>query len=253
MQIHMVDFFMKILLKYLILFALFYSTILKAQNNSEISLGNGFSIMPSVEFVSSASIQLYPNSKDLFLKALNEELSGGYGYAISFRKKLFRQDLSFGISMEYLNIFDNELTQTFENDTTRVKVRVTEELWVLPVEFTGYFNIPKFTDEMNIYLGGGLGIYFGDRKRTVSNIQSKTISKNADFSFIILSGMEILFTEHISGVFEMRFRQGQYSVISEYPVSTINVKGIEFPLEQNLNSDIYVDGLKLTLGIAYNF
>lgn len=244
---------MKIFLKFLLLFALLYSSILKAQNPAQISIGNGFSIMPSVEYVSSASIQLYANSKDLFLKGQTEELSGGYGYAISLTKKLFRQDLSFGITLEYLNVYDNELTQTFSSDSLVVRARVSEELWVVPIEFSGSFSIPKFTDDINIYLGAGLGMYFGDRRRTVLNVQSKTISKDANFSFIILSGMEVLFTNQISGVFEIRFRQGEYSVISEYPSSTININGNEYPLEQNLNSKIFVDGLKLSLGIAYNF
>jgi hypothetical protein len=244
---------MKCFLKILFAFVFLYSADLKSQNLSGTSLGKGFSIMPSVEYVSSATIQLYPYSKDLFERGLTEDLNGGYGYGITVRKKLFRQDLSFGITTEFLKIYDDELTETFENDTFRVKARVSEELWIVPIEFSGYFNIPQFTDDLNIYLGGGLGIYFGDRKRTVLNVESKTISKNSGFSLIVLSGMELLFNKQFSGVFEIRFRQGDYSVRSEFPSSTININGITYPLEKNLNSNIFVDGLKLTLGIAYNF
>ena len=64
---------------------------------------------------------------------------------------------------------------------------------------------------------------------------------------------ELMLAENISGVFEIRFRQGEYSVKSEFPVSSISVAGIQYPLEKNLNSKIFVDGLKLSLGIAYNF
>jgi hypothetical protein len=244
---------MKCFYKLLFIFILLYSTNSKSQNLSEISIGKGYSIMPSVEYVSSATVQLYPYSKDIFQRGQTEELNGGYGYGISIRKKLFRQDLSFGITTEFLKIFDDELTETFENDTIRVKARVSEELWIVPIEFSGYFNIPNFTDDLNIYLGGGLGIYFGDRKRTVLNIESKTISKDPGYSLIILSGMEFLFNKQFSGIFEIRFRQGEYFVRSEFPVSSININGINYPLEKNLNSNIFVDGLKLSLGIAYNF
>ncbi|MEP7146727.1 MAG: hypothetical protein ABI792_06935 [bacterium] len=230
-----------------------YSTNAYSQKIPGIDLGSGFSIMPSVNYVSSASIQLNAFSSDLIERSQTEELLGGYGYGISVRKKFFREDLSFGITTEYLKIFDDQLSQTFESDSIRVRARVTEELWMLPIEFTGYFNIPKFTDDLNIYLGGGVGVYFGDRKRTVSNIQSKTISKQSSFSFVILSGIEYLLSKQIAGVFEVRFRQGEYKVKSEFPSSSITINGNQYPLEKNLNSKIFVDGLKISLGIAYNF
>ncbi|MDQ3021915.1 MAG: hypothetical protein M3R36_15280 [Bacteroidota bacterium] len=244
---------MKIFLITLFIFPLFFPSNIKAQKSSEVSLGKGFSIMPSVNYVSSATIQLNAFSNDLFERSETEALSGGYGYGLTIRKKFFRQDLSFGFTAEYLKIFDGELDQSFGNDSIRVRARVSEELFLIPIEFSGYFNIPDFSEDLRIYLGGGLGVYFGDRKRTVLNIESQTISKDPGFSFVILSGMEILVSKQISGVFEIRFRQAEYSVSSQFPVSTININGTIFPLEKNLNSKVYVDGLKLTLGIAYNF
>ena len=68
-----------------------------------------------------------------------------------------------------------------------------------------------------------------------------------------MSGMEFRFSRNISGIFEVKFRQAEYSVQSRYPVSTININGTVFELEQNLNSKVFVDGLKLSLGLSYNF
>ncbi|MBK8550293.1 MAG: outer membrane beta-barrel protein [Ignavibacteria bacterium] len=238
---------------FIIAAAAFSLLTIKISEAQSISIGNGFSIIPSVNYVSSATIQLDAFNLNQFERSITEELSGGYGYGISIRKKLFDEDLSFGFSTEYTRIYDDELTQTFQADSSRARGRVTEELWIVPVEFTGYFNIPNFTDDIEIYLGGGIGVYFGDRVRTIQNIQSKTISRESSFSFVILSGMELMLAENISGVFEIRFRQGEYSVKSEFPVSSISVAGIQYPLEKNLNSKIFVDGLKLSLGIAYNF
>lgn len=224
-----------------------------SQENSGISLGKGFSVMPSLNYVSSATIMLNPFSGDLIEKGVSEELKGGYGYGITIKKKFFREDLSFGLTAEYLKIKDDELSQIFNSGSERVKVRITEELVIVPVEFTGYFNIPDFSEDLKIYLGGGVGVYFGDRKRTIGNIQTKTISKQAGFSFVILSGIEYYFSRQISGVFEMRFRQGEYKVRSEFPVSGLEINGSRFPLEKNLNSKIFIDGLKLSFGLAYNF
>ncbi len=224
-----------------------------AQSIQGVDLGSGYSIMPTVNYVSSATIQLNAYSKDLYERGQTEELDGGYGYGITIRKKIFNENISIGFTTEYLKIYDDELTELFSTETARIRARVTEELWMMPVEFSGYFNIPNFTEDLEIFLGGGVGIYFGDRQRTVLNVQSKTISKEPSFSFVILSGMELLLSRHFSGVFEIRFRQGEYKVLSEFPVSSVTVNGNIFPLEKNLNSKVFVDGLKLSLGIAYNF
>lgn len=244
---------MKFKINIIIIFALLLAQGSLAQENSPINIGNGFSLMPKVIYISSATVQLFPFSNNQIERSVTEELSGGYGYGIAFRKKFLRDDLSFGLSTEYIKIVDSELTQTFDNDTDRYRVRVTEELSMIPIELTGYFNIPNFTEDLKIYLGGGVGVYFGDRKRTVLNVQSKTISKQAGFSFVVLSGIEFNFTKAVSGVFELRFRQAEYSVKSEYPVSNIKINGTTFPMDKNLNSKIFVDGLKLSLGLAYNF
>ncbi|MEO7358283.1 MAG: hypothetical protein ABIY50_12265 [Ignavibacteria bacterium] len=237
----------------LVFFTMMICTSVNSQQNPSIDLGNGFSLMPNLIYVSSATVQLNPFSVNEFERSLTEELSGGYGYGLAFRKKFLREDLSFGISTEFIRIVDRELTETFENDSVRYRVRVSEELSMIPIEFTGYFNIPDFSEDLKIYLGGGVGVYFGDRKRTVLNIQSTSISKQAGFSFVVLSGVEYFFTKNVSGVFEMRFRQAEYKVKSEYPVANININGTSFPLNKNLNSKIFVDGLKLSLGLAYNF
>ncbi len=224
-----------------------------AQRIEGLSLGRGYSIIPTVNYVSSAVIQLNAFSESAFERSQTEELSGGYGYGLTFRKKIFNDDLAFGLNVNYLYIYDNEIIQTFQEGESRVRARVTEELWIVPVEFTGYFNIPNFSDNIEIFLGGGLGAYFGDRKRTILNLESNTVSKDPGYSFLVLSGMEFLITKQFSGVFEMRFSQGEYTVKSEYPASAINSNGTIFQLDKNLNSKIYVDGLRLSLGVAYNF
>lgn len=247
------DFFMFRKIKILPVIILAIPFCVNAQHVKTIDFKSGYSIIPEVTFVSSATVQLYPYSPDPFQRNYTDELEGGYGYGFEFRKKLFREDISFGISVEFIKIKDNSLTQTFYNDSLTVKARVTEELSVIPLEFTGFFNLPRFSEELGFYLGGGLGIYFGDRVRTVLNIQSTTLSKRTGYSFVIMSGMEYKFSNDISGIFELKFRQAEYGVQSKFPVNQINIHGNIFDLEQNLNSKIFVDGLKLSLGLSYNF
>jgi hypothetical protein len=213
----------------------------------------GFSIIPEAVYVSSAAIQLYAFSNDIYKRGITEEISGGYGYGITVRKKIFEKNIAFALSVDFNHIVDNELTQTFSNDSTIVRARVTEDLTVIPVELTGIFYLPDFSDELKLFLGGGFGIYFGDRKRTVKNIQSYTVTKKPGFSLVVLSGFEFFFSRSVSAVLEVKFRQAEYTVNSEFPVSVVSLNGTFYDLEKELNSKIYVDGLKLSLGISYNF
>lgn len=246
-------FFMKLKIMTGVLSVLLGFRELSAQDYSGLKHGYGISIIPEVIYVSSANIQLYPYSTDLFERNFTQDINGNYGYGITIRKRIFSQDFAFGITLENVKIKDDELTQTFSNDSVTVRARVTEELNVTPLEFTGYFNLPNFTENMNIFIGGGIGIYFGDRVRTVLNLKSTTISKKPGVSLIILSGMEYFFSRQISGVFEVKFREAEYSVKSEFPDSQIRINGIYYDFESELNSNVFVDGLKLSLGISYNF
>lgn len=224
-----------------------------SQTVSGQSLGSGFTLTPYVSYVSSATIQIDPYASSTFDRSQTVELSGGYGYGISVSKRVFDNSIAFGISVEYTHILDEELSEIYDNGTARIRARIKEEITVIPVELSGYFDLPNFTPDLNIYIGGGVGAYFGDRKRTIINIETKTISKEPGFGFVAMTGMGYRFSEHIGSVFELRFRQGEYRVKSEFSTSIITAGGNTFEIDQSLDSKIFLDGLKLSLGFSFRF
>lgn len=224
-----------------------------SQTISGSNYGSGFTVTPYVSYVSSATIQIDPFSSSAFDRQQTAELSGGYGYGISLTKRLFSDEIAFGISVEYARIYDEELTEIYDNGTARIRARIKEELTVIPVELSGYFDLPDFTEDLNIYLGGGLGVYFGDRKRTIINIESTTLAKDPGFGFVVMSGIGYRFSDILSGVFEMRFRQGEYRVKSRFATSFITAGGNTFEIDQTTDSKIFLDGLKLSFGLSVRF
>lgn len=217
------------------------------------STGSGISVTPFVSYTSSATIQLDPFSSSGFERTMTSEVSGGYGFGIAVTKRLFSQELSFGLAVEYLKIVDEEGTQIYENSTSRIRARIKEEITVIPVEFSGYFDLPHFTDDLNFFIGGGIGAYFGDRKRTIINLESNTISKEPGYGFIVMCGMGYRLSSDLSGVFEMRFRQGEFRVKSNYSASFITAGGNTFEIDKDLDSKVFIDGLKLSFGLSYRF
>ena len=52
----------------------------------------------------------------------------------------------------------------FTNDSHSVEIGFTEEYSLIPVEAGLKWNLPVSTNSFKIYIGGGAGIYFGNRK-----------------------------------------------------------------------------------------
>lgn len=207
----------------------------------------------SFNYVSSATIQLSPYSSDLVERNSTLDISGGYGYSFSARTKIFRNDLYFGITAEYIRIQDNNAILVLEGDSTAARAKLTETITAYPVEFTAYFNVPSFQENLNIYLGGGVGLYSGNRVRKLLNYESETISKSLGLSLVVLSGLEYYFEKNFMGFVEMRFRDGEYDVKSKFPISALYVNGVSYSLDKQMNSKIFLDGLKISFGLGYRF
>jgi hypothetical protein len=216
-------------------------------------ISNDLSIYVSGNYVSSATIQINPYSSDIIERNTTDELSGGYGYGLAIKKKILGDNLFFSLSTEFLQITDNSLVQELQNDTSFVRARVTESLKFIPLEFALYFNLPQALEDLNIFLGGGAGIYFGDRTRKMAGFETVTTSKSPTVNIVVLFGMEYFMDKHFSLLLEMRVRQGEYKVSNHFPTNHLSFQGQDYQFQQDFNSKIFVDGLKLSLGLGYTF
>ena len=237
---------------------LVFSLILVAENSFSQnkffnSFLNGLSFSASLNYVSSASIQPYPYSRDIIERNFTDYTKGGYGFSFSIKKNIYKSDLFINLSAEYIRIYDNELSQLLESDTGFIYGRVTENIKAFPVELSLYFKLPQFTDNFSIYLGGGAGIYFGDRQRTLRGIESITLSKAPKVNILVLSGMEYRIDKNISLFMEARFRKAQFNVSSKFPVNYTVFNGTTFFFDPDMNSKIFVDGVRISLGLSYYF
>lgn len=214
--------------------------------------GTEFSVMPSINYVTSSSIQLNSNSNNIIEQNLTEDLTGGIGYGLAIRKR-FGDDLILGISTEYIRIEDNDLTYRVFNGASSVNLKVKETIWAVPVEISAFYKLPRFADEFGLYLGGGIGVYFGDRERQMLGLKTETKSTDQALNFHIATGAEYRIFRSLSAVFEVTFREGEYGVLSEFPTDQIIVNGTRYDIQQEYDSKVYLDGLKLGLGLNYYF
>lgn len=213
-----------------------------------------FEVNASFNYISSATIQFSPFSSDLIQRNSTADTKGGYGYGISIRKRFLLENLFLGLSADYVTINDEDQEEDFVSGKDIFRVRATEKLTVIPIELTGYFNTPSFDSDLNIYFGGGIGINYGNRTRKIGNVTSETLEKTPGLNLVVLSGFEYLLEKNLSAFLEFRFRSGQYRVNGKYSENSVVIDNFRFPLSnEELNSRIYLDGIKLSLGIGYKF
>lgn len=223
-----------------------------SQNAAFKNLFRGFSLNVSMNYVSSATILLNTNSSDIFERNATVQLKGGYGYGATLKKKLF-EDIYIGISTEYLKITDNELSTVLESENDFVRARVTETVEVMPVELSAYFNIPRFVDNLDIYLGGGFGFYIGKRTERLLSMDTRTISNDPLFSLNVIFGLEYYIDKNFSINAEMKVRDGKFKIHNQYPTNSFTYQNQTYYFDRDLYSKVYVDGLKMSIGASYYF
>lgn len=206
-------------------------------------------------YVSSSELQNNPHSANPIEKNAMIELSGGFGYGaeIGYNPRFFDTDIMFYVSSEYLRIDQRDLVLDFDDGTNHYTVGMREEFHMIPVEGGIKWPLPVSTDNFKIYIGGGAGVYFGDRKRTISYLQSTTINKIPGFSLNVLAGVEYFAARNISANLELKFREANFDVESKFNSNTININGVEFELTNPFYSRLLIDGVRISAGFKYHF
>lgn len=214
-----------------------------------------FSITAFGMYVSSSELQNNPHSTDPIEKNAMIELDGGFGYGaeIGYNPGIFDSDIMFYVSSEYLKIDQRDLVLDFDDGTNHYSVGMREEFYMIPVEAGLKWPLPVSSEEFKIYIGGGAGMYFGDRKRTISYLQSSTINKIPGFSLNILAGVEYFVARNLSANLELKFREANFDVESKFNSNRIIIEDAEFELTNPFYSRLLAEGVRISAGFKYHF
>jgi hypothetical protein len=214
-----------------------------------------FSISLYGTYISSAELQNNPRSIDPIERNASADLNGGYGYGaeLNYEPPLLDLGLIFYLSSEYLRSRTNELVMRLTNGENSAAVRINENYSVIPVEAGIKWYLPVSTDNFKIFIGGGGGVYFGDRTRTLFDLTSYNISKQAGFSLNILSGFEYYIARNLSASFELKFREASFETESAYNTNIISINGTQYGIASPFYTKFIIDGVRLSAGLKYQF
>ena len=229
------------------------------------STGNGlrlldqnkkFSVSVYGTFISSSELQNNAKAFDSFERNATVPLGGGYGYGteLNYKPELLDLNLTFYLSSEYFKLTQRDMYLHLEQGSNSANIAMTESFHVIPVELGLKWDLPVSTDRFKIYIGGGGGMYFGDRIRTLgTSLVSTTTYKKPGFSLNILTGLEYFLERNFSADFEFKFREGSFDVESIFDRNFVTVNGNNFDLGNPIYSKIILDGVRISLGLRYSF
>ncbi len=186
---------------------------------------------------------------DEFLRSqffpLDDILSAG----IDVRRTLPSGNLQLGLSVE---IISRSTSSSVPYGS--LSVPVLDGVTAVPVEATGYFFIPVGTDEIRIFMGGGVGAYFGQRRYEYGGTSAETTDRSLGFGIHVLSGMEWYTSPAISLRGELKFRDVQFETVNRFQQTSTTVKGTIIPLPaETMHSRVNIDGMHLAVGLAWHF
>lgn len=223
--------------------------IIHYNNNSE------FTLKVFAAYVSSAELHNNIKSNVSFIRDASIDLNGGYAYGgeLTYNPAFSVFDVIFYLSAEYLKVRDDELLLRFQNDSAFNVVRFTEEYKLLPIEAGIKWYLPVGTERFKIFIGGGAGLYFGNRNRFVGPYFTSNLSKKAGYSMNVLAGLEYFLERNLSLDFEFKFREASFESIDRFNEDIIEINGNVYSMDNPLHSRLLIDGTRISIGLKYHF
>ncbi len=175
------------------------------------------------------------------------------GVGVELRRQFIDENLQFGVNVEYIQRIETGFG-IVQVGGQQMKIPVKDGYRLIPVELTGFFTIPVSNEIFKFYMGGGVGFYFGKRIHSVVDVEAETIKRSVGFGIQVLSGLDFFLTPAFAIRGEMKFRDPQIELTSQFPVAEIQYQGTRIQLSQQpFKSKVNLDGISFSIGAAVSF
>lgn len=214
---------------------------------------NQFALAVSGNYTTSSKIYPTPYSSDLSLRNNFFPLEAFYSPSLELFWYI-RPSLSIGLSVELIQIKNQDRTFTvFEGSATR-SIRTKEGFTMLPVELSLYYKLPFSTTDWGFHIYGGVAFYPAQYERQAGTLALQTIEQKSGYGIHVGVNGDYRYRENIFVLYGMKFRDPQVIVKSRYESDTFTYNDKEYRVgSSEFDSKINVDGVTFLLGFRYNF
>lgn len=226
---------------------LFYIPAICQYNGNDISIGvYGF-------YTTSASVFLNPNASDIVVRNGSFLIEDIWNPGVDIRFRV-SEPLILGLNIEYIRITRSAPNLNVFLGGSVVTLLVDDGFKLIPVELTAYYLLPFSTEGFKFLMGGGLAYYNGEFIREIGKAEVKNIKKEAAFGIHVSISMDYVPINYVALRFQMKFRDPQFTVSSQYEQQEIEYEGNVIILpEGSFNTKINMDGITFMLGAAFQF
>ena len=196
--------------------------------------------------------RLFPNphATDPVTRSQSFSFSDFYGVGAELQYRFPGSNISLGLSSELVR---NSGGRNIVTSGQRV-IPVEDYYRVIPVELTGYFRIPVTSGAFSVIMGGGIGVYFGERYYAMAGVEAPTMETRAGYGIHVLGGVGYSFTEWFSVSADIKFRDAQFQATNGFQVASTRYNGILVNLPSKpLESSIHTDGMVIQVGLGVSF
>jgi hypothetical protein len=212
-----------------------------------------WSISLNTVYTTSAKLYLDPNSADEVLRNNSFPLQGIVSPQVEIRYRI-TDDIILGLSTEYMKSTSSGENLTAFSGNSTISILLEDGFTLIPIEFSGYYLLPFSTEHCKFLMGGGMAYYIGSQIRQFSDVEVTNVKRPAAYGIHVIITMDYLVTEFFSVRGEMRFRDPQFNVTSQYTKTDFIYNGAPAHLAQKeFDSKINVDGVALTIGLTFHF
>ncbi len=195
---------------------------------------------------------LFPNmnSPDPMERAESLDFTDFLGSGVEITYLFPNASLAVGISADYLRFREsNAIPVSF-----RTQVPSEDGYVAVPVEATGYFIIPASGQTVKVFIGGGLGVYFGRREYSLAGVEAPVVATRPGFGIHVLAGVGYRLADWFELTGEMKFRDLQFHSTNAFPVSRVPFQGSLISVSQApFESSVQTDGIVFQFGIGVSF
>jgi hypothetical protein len=211
--------------------------------------GHGISVAFKGSLTTASRVFTDPNSSDAFRRSQFFSLEDFFGYGVEVRYQLPETNVAIGLSADYI---ETTIGQSIPLSTSK-SVPVEDGYRVIPLELTGYFLIPVSGQTFGVFMGGGVGGYFGKRVYKLGETEALTTDAGLGFGIHVLGGLSYRFTEWFSLSAEMKFRDLQFQTTNQFAASSAMYQGMPISVNRApFDARVHTDGVIFQLGTVFN-
>ncbi len=209
-------------------------------------------ISANLVYTTSAEIFLNPNSSDPVVRNQSFTLEDILNPSLDIRYRLSEYFI-LGLNVEYINKSTEAPNLTAFVGSQLILFNVEDGFRVVPIELTAHYFFPFSTDNFKFLMGGGIGYYRGEFIRKFSDVDLSVVQRKIALGIHVSASLDYMVLNNVSFRFEMKFRDPQYEVRSEYNKTEVNYQGETITLPGDaFETKVNLDGLTFVLGIVYH-